>query len=339
MKAAIVTAPEVLEIKDVPMPEVRQPNDVLIKVMAVGICGSDIHIKHGDNPSATYPRILGHEVAGRVEAVGSGVGDLALGDHVVVDPVNSCGKCYPCLNGHANVCTSLRVRSVHLDGGFQEYYVVDRKTAHKISPSLSWEEAAMIEPFTISAQVVWRGGITEKDRVFIIGAGPIGLCILQAVKRLGAKCVVTDLVALRLEKARSLGADLVVDASVRSAEDVVREETGGFGFPVVIDAVCTPQTFEQAIKCVIPSGRAVVLGLTKKTSQIAQFDIGGKEIDVRGTRLSSNKFPEVIGWFARREVKPLELVTHVFPFTDILKAFERAEKFPAETLKVVVRFD
>lgn len=339
MKAAIVISPKKLEICEVPMPEIKNEDDVLVKVKAAGVCGSDIHVYHGTNPVATYPRIIGHEFAGEVVTVGTGVSDLASGDHVVIDPVINCGTCYPCSIGRPNVCSKLQVRGAHTDGGFQEYVAIPRQYIHKISKDISWEEAALVEPFTISAQVVARAEVKANDTVFIMGAGPIGLCILQAVKRIGAKCFISDLVDQRLQLAKEMGADLTVNASRQDINEVIMSETGGVGVPVVIDAVCIPQTFEQAVKIATPAGRVVLLGLTLKPSQIAQLDIMKRELDVRGSRLSNKRFPEVIEWFSNKEINAQMLISHVFHFSDIQKAIEQVENHPDETFKVVLIFN
>lgn len=312
MKAVRVISPKNLEICEIPIPEIENKDDILIKVMSGGLCGSDIHVYHGNNPSATYPRIIGHELAGEVVRMGNGVQDLSVGDHVVIDPVISCGKCYPCSIGRPNVCSNLKALGVHTDGGFREYVVLPRKNIHKISKDMSWEEAALIEPFTVSCQVVSRGEVTDRDTVFIMGAGPIGLCILQAVKRIGAKCFTSDLLDKRLELAKSMGADAIINPSRQDVNEVIMSLTGGLGVTVVIDAACTPQTFEQAVKLTTPAGRVVILGFTNMPSKIPQFDLVSKELDVRGTRLNNNRFPEVIKWFDKKEVQPRLLISHVF---------------------------
>jgi len=339
MKAIRIISPKNMEISELPMPEIKKDDEVLIRVKTGGLCGSDIHIYHGHNKSATYPRIIGHEFAGEVVSIGKEVKDLAAGDHVVGDPVISCDNCYPCTVSRHNVCINLKALGVHTDGAFREYIVLPQENVHKIPNDISWEDAALIEPFTISAQVVWRGGVTEKDTVFIMGAGPIGLCILQAVKRIGARCFISDLIDQRLEMAKNFGADMVINADKQDVNQAVLDATGGAGVPVVIDSVCIPQSFENAVKLATPAGRIVLLGFSSTPSQIAQFDIVSKELDVRGTRLNNYKFPEVVEWFRKKEVDPKSLITHVFHFTDIKKAMEQAEKRPHETCKIILKFD
>ena len=193
MKAICVIEPNTIRIEERPIPEIQSPNDVLVKVKAAGICGSDVHIYHGTSPVATYPRVIGHEIAGEIVQTGGSVQELSIGDHVVMDPVIYCGSCYACRIGRRNVCSNLKVRSVHVDGGYQEYLVLPHSSVYKIPDALSWEEAVMIEPFTIAEQVCSRGEITKNDVVFIMGAGPEGLSILIRAKLFGATCVIKSL--------------------------------------------------------------------------------------------------------------------------------------------------
>lgn len=339
MKAARVVSPMNLEICEVPMPEITKDNEVLIKVKAAGICGSDIHIYHGTSPVATYPRIIGHEVVGEIIKIGSKVKKFEAGDHVTMDPVIGCGECYPCSIGRPNVCYNLKVRGVHVDGGYQEYLVLPENSVHKISKELKWEEAVLIEPFTVAAQIVSRAEVNKRDTVFIMGAGPIGLCVVQAVKRIGAKCIISDLIDSRLELAKKMGADITINSSRQDADQIIMAETEGLGVTVVIDAVCLPQTFEQAVKLTASAGRVIVLGFTEKPSQIAQLEITKKELDIKGSRLHSNKFPEVIEWFNNKEVNPKLLISNVYDFSEIRKAIEQVENNPTETYKVILKFD
>lgn len=317
MKVIKVNTPGNLELQEVAKPDNVGPQDVLVKVKAAGICGSDIHIYHGTNPVATYPRVIGHEVVGEIVEVGVEVDNLKVGDHVAIDPVVSCGECYPCRIGRNNVCKSLKVRGVHTDGGFAEYVVVPGKSVYQISKDLSWPEAALIEPFTIGAQVSSRGEITAADTVLVLGAGPIGLIVLQVVKKIGAKCIITDLLDKRLELAKELGADVVVNTSKQDLPDIVFKETNGLGVTVVVEAVGLPKLLEEAIKVTSPAGRIVVLGFTETASNIAQLDITKNELDIRGSRLHAKQFPKVIEWFNNRELRPEVLISHQFHFTEV----------------------
>lgn len=339
MKAAKVISPGDLQIMDVQKPEIANQDEVLVKVKAVGICGSDIHIFHGTSPVATYPRVIGHEVVGEVVEKGTDVNKLEIGDHIILDPVIGCGTCYNCSVGRPNVCSYLQVRGVHVDGGYQEYVVLPQNAVHKIPKDLSWEEAILIEPFTIAAQIASRGEVTARDTVFIMGAGPAGLCAAQVVKKIGAKCIISDLVDSRLELAKQLGVDMTINPSRDSVDEIIMKETDELGVNVVIDAVCIPSTFEQAVKLAASGGRVVLLGFTDQPSKIAQLEITKKELDVKGSRLHSNKFPEVIEWFANGEINVKPLISNVYPFSDIEKAIEEVENNPIDIYKVILKFD
>ncbi|MGL4114909.1 Zn-dependent oxidoreductase, partial [Escherichia coli] len=181
MKSILIEKPNQLSIieREIPTPSA---GEVRVKVKLAGICGSDSHIYRGHNPFAKYPRVIGHEFFGVIDAVGDGVESARVGERVAVDPVVSCGHCYPCSIGKPNVCTTLAVLGVHADGGFSEYAVVPAKNAWKIPEAVADQYAVMIEPFTIAANVTGHGQPTENDTVLVYGAGPIGLTIVQVLK-------------------------------------------------------------------------------------------------------------------------------------------------------------
>ena len=195
----------------------------------VGICGSDMHIYHGTNPLATLPRVVGHEVAGEVVEIGQGVTGIKVGDHVVIEPISYCGKCYACRKGGQNVCEKLSVFGVHEDGGMREWFVLPEKQLHVVDSAFAWEEIVLAEPYTIGAQAVWRGEVEKGETVLIQGAGPIGICILKMAKLQGASVMITDLSEERLGFAKESGADIIVHAAKEDVQDRVKEWTNGEG--------------------------------------------------------------------------------------------------------------
>lgn len=338
MKAICVKKANELEIQDRPMPIITHPEEVLIKVKTAGICGSDMHVYHGTSPVATYPRVMGHEIAGEVVETGSAVHQFIIGDRVVIDPVISCGECYQCRIGRQNVCSKLQVRSVHVDGGFQEYVVVPQKSLYKIPENLSWEEAVMIEPFTIAEQTCWRAELTKDDIVFIMGAGPVGLSVLKRARIAGARCIVSDIVDSRLQMATTFGAEAVINAATEDVLASLIRLTDGQKPSVVIDAVCSIKSFEQTLDYVCPAGRIVTLGFHSSPSAIAQLSITAREIDIRGSRLHNDKFPDVINLFASGQLQVKEMITHQFPFEQIREAIALIEDPTVEKGKVVLQF-
>jgi len=192
MVGVIVSSPGVLDLQAATEPASLGPGEVLVGVERAGICGSDMHILHGSNPFARYPRVIGHEFAGHVVQVGPGVEGLAAGDRVVVDPVVPCGHCYPCRIGRPNVCGNLQVLGVHRDGGFRDHATVPAANCVKLPPDLPIELATLAEPFAVAANVLSRTGIGADDTVLIYGAGTVGLTVLQVARLHGARCLVSD---------------------------------------------------------------------------------------------------------------------------------------------------
>ncbi|MDE3251705.1 MAG: zinc-binding alcohol dehydrogenase family protein [Bacteroidota bacterium] len=338
MKALCVQTPNQLVIEERPQPQIQSPGEVLLKVKAGGICGSDMHIYHGTSSVATYPRVIGHEIAGEILAIGSSVSHFKVGDRVVMDPVISCGECYQCRIGRRNVCGKLQVRSVHVDGGYQEYLVLPEESIYRIPDGLTWEEAIMIEPFTIAEQVCSRAEIVPEDQVFIMGAGPVGLSILKMVKLYGATCFVSDIMDNKLAFATAYGADAVINVKNLSIQDEIKRLTNGNGATVVIDAACTKNSLEQAMECVCSAGRVITLGFGKDPSHIHQLSITAREIDIRGSRLHNNKFPQVIANFQSGKLQVKDMITHRFPFAEVQDALRLMEDPSMEKGKVVLLF-
>ncbi|WP_202080218.1 zinc-binding alcohol dehydrogenase family protein [Caldalkalibacillus salinus] len=338
MKAVSVKEAGSIEVIEKEKPEIREKNEVLVQIKMVGICGSDMHIYHGTNPLATYPRVIGHEVTGEVVEIGEQVNTLKPGDKVVLEPIDTCGTCYACRNGRSNVCQNLEVYGVHRDGGMQQYIVVPSANLHKVEPDVPYQASVLVEPFTIGAQANWRGQVQEGDSVLIQGAGPIGICCLKMAKLLGAKCYITDLSEERLAFAKQSGADEVIHAGNKDVEQEIMSLTSGEGANVVIDAVCIPHTFELGVRVASNAGRIVVLGFTEQTSAIPQLPLTKQELTVVGSRLQTNQFPNVIKRLNQKELNVDGMVTHTFPVEDIQEALEYIERYPDEVRKAVMTF-
>lgn len=339
MKAVQVRKAHELVIQHVEKPQISNPTDVLVKVKRVGICGSDMHIYHGTNPLATLPRVVGHEVAGEVVAVGEKVTSVQAGDHVVVEPIRYCGACYACRKGRPNVCEKLSVFGVHEDGGMREWFVLPEKQLHVVDAALPWEEAVLAEPYTIGAQAVWRGEVEEGDTVLIQGAGPIGICILKMAKLQGATVMMTDLSEQRLAFAKENGADVTVNAGQEDVRQRVQEWTNGEGANVVIDAVCLPMTFELSFDVVSVAGRIVVLGFDERPSAIPQLPITKKEVTIKGSRLQTNQFGKVVKLLNEGKLRHNGLVTHTFSLDEVQQTFDFVESHPEQVRKAIIVFE
>jgi L-gulonate 5-dehydrogenase len=339
MKIGIVETPGVLKIAERDVPVIKNSNDVLIKVKRVGICGSDIHIFHGKNPFAVYPRVWGHEFVGEVVETGGGAQGVNKGARVVVEPIIYCGNCYACRQGRGNVCESLKVMGVHIDGGCQEYVVVPAANVHALPDSVSWDEAVLIEPFTIGAQACYRGNVQAGDFVLVMGAGTIGLTVAVMAKLAGAKVIISDLVPEKLSYAQSLGVDYAINAKTENVFDRVREITGGMGSNVTVDAVCIKKSFEDAVEITSTAGRVVELSFNETKSEIAPVGIIKKELTICGSRLQTKRFPVVIDYLKQGKLPLKGFVTRTFPLAEMIPAFDYVDKNNATVRKVVINFE
>lgn len=338
MKAILVKEPFHVEIADVPKPVIRKGDDVIVRITSGGICGSDIGIWNGTNSLATYPRLIGHEFGGIVEEVGADVTSVKPGDKVAVDPVVSCGECYACKIGRHNVCRTVEVMGVHRDGGFAEFVKADEKNIHKFNVDFDESLLGLVEPYSIGMQVNNRGQINADDKVLVMGAGPVGMCIMQVAKQRGAQVIMSDIVKERLSKALEMGADEVVLVPDENLEERLLAFTDGEGIPVIADTVCTSDSFKQAVELVCPAGRVICLSLKTQPCSNTLAEITKKEVTIYGSRLNKYCFDQVIEGFESGSLQPELLKTKEFSFQDVEKAFETIRERPQDVLKIVLKF-
>lgn len=339
MKAIRIPEANVIETLEVEEPQLESAGEVKVKIKRVGICGSDMHIYHGTNPLATYPRIVGHEVAGEIIEIGSDVTRVKVGDHVVIEPITYCGECYACKSGRPNVCKEVSVFGVHEDGGMREFVTLPEKQVHPIDPEIDWDEAVMAEPYTIGAQATWRGDVQEGQTVFIQGAGPIGITVLKMAKIRGAKVIISDFTNERLKFAKANGADYTINPQEEDIKAKINEITNDEGANVVIDAVGVPQTFELAVEVASPAGNVVTLGFNETPSSIAMMHITKKELTIAGSRLQTNQFGKIVELLNSKQLTHNGLVTHRFHIDQVQEAFDFIEKNPDKVRKAVIEFE
>ena len=308
MKAIVVNGPGDMQLVERPMPEIKEPNQVLVKVHAAGICGSDVHVYHGSNPYAKYPVVLGHEGSGEVIAVGEGVTDLKPGASVVFEPITYCGKCYACRCGHHNVCRELKVLGCIVDGIFQEYVVMPRSQVYEYDASkMTYQQAALCEPFTIGLQANWRGDVRPGDVVLVHGGGPIGLIVANIAKSRGATVIVSEPNESRLAMAKDFGAGV-------------------------------PALLAHATSQLSPAGRLVAMTFGKEPIPVNFKEINAKELTILGTRHQYQKFPEVVKILPDHLKEVDEITTHVFKAEDFQKAFDTLADRNSGAGKAVLTF-
>jgi len=333
MKSVVIAEPGklVLETRTLPEPAA---GEVRVKVKFASICGSDVHIWHGHNPFARYPRVIGHEFFGVIDAVGAGVEAARIGERVAVDPVVSCGHCYPCSVGRPNVCSELQVIGVHRDGGFSEYAVAPARNAYRVPEAIPDKLASLIEPFTIAANICAFLQPQPNDVALIFGAGPMGLTAIQALKGVYKvkKAIVADRLPERLAMAKESGADVILDNS----EIPLAAQLEGEKPTLIIDAACHPAILAEAVALASPAARIGLLGFSGEPCTVTQQSLTSKELSLFTSRLNSQRFPQVIEWMEKGLIAPEKLVTHYLPLKDVEAAMTLFEKDPRSCCKVIL---
>jgi 2-desacetyl-2-hydroxyethyl bacteriochlorophyllide A dehydrogenase len=300
--------------------------EVLIAIKRVGICGTDIHAYGGNQPFFEYPRILGHELSGVIEAVGEGVERLQDGDRVSVIPYLHCGTCISCRNGKTNCCTDIKVVGVHVDGGLREYLVMPESHVLKVN-DLTLEEAAIIEPLSIGAHAVRRADVTENDTVLVIGAGPIGLGVAKLSKLKGAKTIIMDISDERLAFCKEwAGCDAAVNAANGEVEQALRAVNNGDLPTIVLDATGNKMSMESAFQYASHGGKLVYVGLIKDTISFHDPSFHAKELTLMGSRNATKEdFNLVMRSIASGEISAASYITHTLTFEEVADYFQKGD--------------
>jgi L-gulonate 5-dehydrogenase len=337
MKASIFEAPGQMQVGEWKDPE-PGPDDVLVRVKATGICAGDLYIYQGRNPYAVYPIIGGHEICGKIAAVGASVRNFQEGALVVVEPFLGCGQCYPCRVGKSNCCANLKIIGIHQPGGFAEFVAVPATHIHPVPKGLSPQVASFAEPVAIGIQACRRGGVKAGEIVLILGCGPIGLALIEVARALGAQPIATDPDDARLDFAKTLGADVLQADDQLLAR--VLERTHGEGAPVVIEATGNIRAIESTVHLVAAGGRIVIVGLVKKGLDAAfpGLDFTRKEMTLVGSRASVNCFPEALDLLAGGRVHYPRVATEIGMWR-APEVFAKLRENPAAMHKAVLVID
>ena len=339
MKAAVLYGVRDLRLEDVPKPEISD-NEVLIRVNASGICGTDIHIYRGEWKTNT-PIILGHEFSGVIADVGREVKDLNIGDPVVAEPNIPCGSCYFCRMSERNYfCENLEATGVTINGAFAEYVKIVASNVYKLPEGYSLDEAALIEPLACCVRGIDQAEIKVGDTVAIIGAGPVGLILLQLALQSGASMVIqTDMEDSRLSLAKELGADHTINVTKEDPIESIKELTDGYGVDVAIEAVGKPEAITQAMRATRRGGKLVIFGVSPEDAvwKVRPFELYDKELTIKTSYRSPYTFQRAVKIAVSGRVRLKPLISHVFKLDDIHRAFEVAEKRLEGAVKVLVK--
>jgi threonine dehydrogenase-like Zn-dependent dehydrogenase len=335
MKAAVLAGPRGFRLETVSDPAAG-PGEVLVRVRAAGICGTDYRIWTGERP-VRYPLIPGHEFIGDVVAVGPGVTRVAPGHRVAVEPNWGCGACDLCREGSGNLCLARTAVGIDRDGGFAELAALPERACWPAPDGLASDVLLFAEPLAVVARAVGRAAPRSGEAAAVVGAGTLGLLALQVLKARGCRVLVIGRTSRRLALARDLGADATVSGAGAAVVDAARRLAGRDGVDLLIEAAGSAEAVEVSlgqVGLVRPGGRVILTGLPHEASRIAFFWIVRREIDIRGSMIYCGEFGEAVALLAGGRVRVERLLTHRFPLRAIDAALE-AHRDPA-SIKVAV---
>ena len=346
MRALVVDEPNVFSVREVERP-VPGPHEVLCRVRAIAICGTDPHIIQGHYPGfwpQDWPLIPGHEWCGEVVELGPGAADLGweAGTRVAGTSHAACGFCRKCVEGRYNVCERFGDLRVHkqyghnVDGAYAEYVVHSIRSVFAVPDALCDEEAAMLDPAAIALHTVKRGGHDPGDTVVVVGPGVMGLLVAEFARATGAGRVIVVGRGARLAKAASLGHE-IVDFTAGDPVEAVRSMTGGFGAEVALECSGDPAALGQCCGLLRKGGRVAVIGIPMEGAELPLQRVVLDEIDVVGVRAAAGEMPEAIALVAAGRIRLRELITHRFPLEEFRAAYETFTERRDGALKVIVR--
>ena len=334
MKAVYLEGPKNIKLTDISYP-VFQDGNGIIKIKAVSICGSDVGAYRGHNVLVTYPRILGHEIAGEIVEIGPNTKNLKPGDSVVLDPYVYCGTCYPCSIGRTNCCENIEVLGVHRDGAMTEYFSHPVHLLHKIPSDMPWNLSPLAEPTTIALHSIHRAAVKAGEFVTVIGAGPIGLLISLVALQYHATPILIDILDARLRYAKKLGVEHTINSSTEEVVPTLRKITGGSLPQAVIEASGANQAIRACFDYVSYAGRVVFTGWPKSDTELPTAVFTKKELDVRGSRNSAGEFQEAIDLIYTGKLDVGSIISKSVSFTDLPQAVVDQSDNPEKYLKII----
>jgi L-iditol 2-dehydrogenase len=340
MRALVLEEYNRLEYREVATPQAG-PGEVLIRVKACGICGSDVHGMDGSTGRRQPPIIMGHEAAGLIAEIGSGVEGWTTGQRVTFDSTIYCGECWHCRRGEINLCDRRRVLGVSCDeyrqdGAFAEYVVVPARILYLLPEAVSFCQATMVEALSIAVHAVRRTAVNLNDSALVIGAGTIGLLAIQVLKAVGCSPVIAaDIAEDRLARARKLGADECIDSGVASIGEEVRKHVAR-GVDLAVDAVGVASSLRSAVEALRKGGALTLIGNFSPAVELPLQAIVGREITAKGSCASSGEYCTCLELITRRVVDIDALISAVAPLSEGAVWFQRLHTGEPALMKVIL---
>ncbi len=333
----VMTEPGKIVFREVETPRPKA-GEVLVKIMRIGVCGSDIHVWHGKHPFTKYPVTQGHEVSGEIAALGDGVTGFALGQKVTIQPQVVCGKCHPCRHGKYNLCEELKVMGFQTTGVASEYFAVDAAKVTPLPETMSFDEGAMIEPLAVAVHALNRFGDMRDMRVAVLGAGPIGILVAQAAKGMGAESVlITDVSDIRLEKAKECGVDFCVNTARTDFGDALVQAFGPDKADVIYDCAGNDVTMGQAIQYARKGSTIILVAVFADLAKVDLAVLNDHELDLNTTMMYRNEdYLEAIRLVNVGKVRLQSLISKHFAFADYAEAYRYIDANRQSTMKVIM---
>ncbi|MFO1459256.1 MAG: zinc-binding alcohol dehydrogenase family protein [Verrucomicrobiota bacterium] len=342
MKALQLSEPRSFRILDIPEPSAPAPGEVLVRIHRVGICGTDFSGYLGKMPFFSYPRIPGHELGVEVVAVGDGVTRVRAGDRCSVEPYLNCQRCSACRRGYTNCCEQNQTLGVMCDGGLCDRMLLPERKLHP-APGLTWEQAALVETLAIGCHAVNRGAPKASENVLVVGAGPIGLSVIEFAKLSGARTLVMDMNPRRLEFVRDVMgvSDTLLVRGDGSELAALSEATGGELAHVVVDATGSNRSMSQALQYCAFAGRLVYVGITQAELSFPHAPVlHRRELTVLASRNAlPGDFTRIIGLIADGRINTRPWITHTAAFAEVPVRFADWLNPEAGVIKAVVSLD
>lgn len=342
MKALVLERYHDFVYKDVPAPVVG-PEEVLVRVEACGICGSDVHGMDGSSGRRIPPVIMGHEASGVIAEVGSGVADWQPGDRVTFDSTIYCGRCHFCRAGAINLCDNRRVLGVSCqeyrqNGAFAEYVAVPQHILYRLPDALSFTRATMVEPVSIAVHAVERTTISLNDAAVVVGAGMIGLLVIQALKLAGCgQVIAVDIDRNKLEMARALGADLGLQSDTEGLVETVFAHTGGRGADLAFEVVGITPTLKLAVMSLRKGGQLTLVGNISPLVELPLQSVVTRELTLNGSCASRGEYPACLDMIARGAIDVDALISAEVPLEEGAAWFERLYRGEPGLMKVILK--
>lgn len=337
MLQQVMTNPKEITFTEVPVPEITA-DQVLVKIMKIGVCGSDIHVYHGKHPFTSYPVTQGHEVSGEIVKLGDKVTGFTVGQKVTIQPQVVCGKCYPCRHGKYNLCEELKVMGFQTTGTASEFFAVDAAKVTALPEDMSYDEGAMIEPLAVAVHAVKRAGDVKGMKIAVLGAGPIGILVAQTAKGLGAESVmITDVSDLRLEKAKECGVDFCINTKEKDFGEAMLENFGPDKADVIYDCAGNNITMGQAIKYARKGSTIILVAVFAGMAEIDLAVLNDHELDLNTSMMYRNEdYIEAISLVNEGKVVLKPLISKHFAFKDYKAAYEYIDSNRETTMKVII---